>query len=38
MKTHILKIGDKTSDDSLIVIDEDRLCYQVQLKSKRTVP
>ena len=25
-----LNSGDKTSDDSLIVLDEDRLCYRVR--------
>ena len=25
-----LKIGDKTQDDSLVVLDEDRLCYSVR--------
>ena len=26
----ILKVGDKTEDDSLVVLDEDRLCYSVR--------
>ena len=25
-----LHIGDKTQDDSLIILDEDRLCYSVK--------
>ncbi len=29
-----LKIGDKTQDDSLVVLDEDRLCYQVLSRNK----
>lgn len=27
---HVLKIGDKAEDDSLVVLDEDRLCYRVR--------
>ena len=27
---HMLQIGDRTRDDSLIIHDEDRLCYQVR--------
>lgn len=33
----VLHIGDKTSDDSLIVIDEDRLCYRVRSVSNGAV-
>ena len=25
-----LKVGDRTTDDSLVVLDEDRLCYRVK--------
>ena len=30
MPMQILKVGDKTEDDSLVVLDEDRLCYSVR--------
>lgn len=30
MPMQILKVGDKTEDDSLVVLDEDRLCYSVK--------
>lgn len=26
----VLKVGDRTQDDSLVVLDEDRLCYRVR--------
>ena len=28
--TLTLKIGDKVEDDSLVILDEDRLCYSVK--------
>ena len=28
--TLTLKIGDKVEDDSLVILDEDRLCYSVR--------
>ena len=34
---NVLHIGDKTSDDSLIVLDEDRLCYRVRSVSNGAV-
>ena len=34
MKTHILRIGDRLHDGSVIIYDEDRLCYQVQSTGK----
>lgn len=30
MKTSALKIGDRLCDDSVIIDDEDRLCYRVR--------
>ena len=35
-KMHTLRIGDRTSDDSLIIHDEDRLCYQVRWFARGT--
>ena len=34
---NVLHIGDKTSDDSLIVLDEDQLCYRVRSVSNGAV-
>lgn len=34
---NVLHIGDKTSDDSLIILDEDRLCYRVRSVSNGAV-
>jgi len=33
---YTLRIGDRTKDDSLIVHDEDRLCYQVKWFARGT--
>lgn len=34
---HLLKVGDRTHDDSLVVLDDDRLCYRVRSVSNGSV-